>query len=196
MITGGILIALICWALTFGLSTGNFWIKIGLSVLIVSFYSLCFERPEISLNIKSILLGFISAGILYLIFLIGDRISPIIISDSKTQIENIYSMGTETNKIFVFLLLLFITGPGEEIFWRGFIQKHMMERFGSYVGFIITTIIYSGVHIFSMNLILIFASLVAGAFWGFLYLRRKDLLMQIISHSLWSAIIFVVAPVR
>lgn len=196
MIVGGILISSICWALTFGFSAGNFWLKIGFSVLIVSVYSLFFEIPKISLSLKSISLGVISAGILYLIFLIGDKISPIIFSGSETQIENIYLMGVQTNKIFVFLLLLFITGPGEEIFWRGFLQKHMMERFGPLIGFIITTIIYSGVHIFSMNLILISAALVAGAFWGLLYLWRKDILMQIISHSLWSATIFVIAPVK
>ncbi len=196
MIFAGILIASICWALTFGSSFGNFWFKIGLSVLIVTTYSLFFERPRISLSIKSIIWGFISASILYIIFLIGNRISSSIISGSEAQIEDIYLMGMETNKILVFLLLLFITGPGEEIFWRGFLQKHMMQRFGSLIGFIITTLIYSGVHIFSMNLILIFASLVAGAFWGILYMWKKDLLIQIISHSLWSATIFVIAPVK
>ncbi len=196
MIFAGILIASICWALTFGSSFGNFWLKIGLSVLIVTTYSLFFERPRISLSIKSIIWGFISASILYIIFLIGNRISSSIISGSEAQIEDIYLMGIETNKILVFLLLLFITGPGEEIFWRGFLQKHMMQRFGSLIGFIITTLIYSGVHIFSMNLILIFASLVAGAFWGILYMWKKDLLIQIISHSLWSATIFVIAPVK
>lgn len=196
MIFAGILIASICWALTFSSSFVNFWLKIGLSVLIVTTYSLFFERPKISLSIKSIIWGFISASILYIIFLIGNRISSSIISGSEAQIEDIYLMGMETNKILVFLLLLFITGPGEEIFWRGFLQKHMMQRFGSLIGFIITTLIYSGVHIFSMNLILIFASLVAGAFWGILYMWKKDLLIQIISHSLWSATIFVIAPVK
>ncbi len=45
-------------------------------------------------------------------------------------------------------------------------------------------------------LMLILAALVAGAFWGFLYLWKRDLLVQITSHSFWSAVIFAVAPVQ
>jgi membrane protease YdiL (CAAX protease family) len=43
---------------------------------------------------------------------------------------------------------------------------------------------------------LILAALVAGAFWGALYLWKRDLLMQIVSHSSWSAVIFAVAPIH
>jgi membrane protease YdiL (CAAX protease family) len=43
---------------------------------------------------------------------------------------------------------------------------------------------------------LILAALVAGAYWGFLYLSKRDLAALVISHSLWSAVIFAVVPVR
>ena len=43
---------------------------------------------------------------------------------------------------------------------------------------------------------LILAALVAGAFWGLEYLWRRDLAAVVVSHSLWSAVIFAVAPVR
>jgi len=43
---------------------------------------------------------------------------------------------------------------------------------------------------------LILAALVAGAFWGALYLWKKDLLVQITSHSVWSAFIFAVFPIN
>ena len=101
-----------------------------------------------------------------------------------------------TNKGLIFLLLLFVTGPGEEIFWRGFLQDRFMRRWGNFPGFLITTSIYAGVHLFSWNLMLIMAAFVAGAFWGLLYLWKRDLLIQIISHSFWSAVIFSVAPIR
>ena len=72
----------------------------------------------------------------------------------------------------------------------------MMARFGNLAGFLVATLVYAGVHIFSGNLILILAALVAGAFWGLLYLWQRDLFLQIVSHSLWSAVIFAVAPVN
>jgi len=197
VILGGILIASVCWALTFGLSSGNFWLKIGLSVAVVSTYSLFFQKPQISFQIGSIFWGMISAGLLYLIFLMADKILPRIpFVGAKSQVEIIYRLGAGTSNILIVLLLLLITGPGEEVFWRGFIQRHLMEQFGPFVGMAITTLIYSGVHIFSRNLVLILAALVAGGFWGLLYLWKKDLLAQIISHSLWGATIFALAPIR
>jgi membrane protease YdiL (CAAX protease family) len=43
---------------------------------------------------------------------------------------------------------------------------------------------------------LIMAALVAGAFWGGLYLWKRDLELVMISHSLWSAFIFAVFPIH
>ena len=196
MIWGAIVLATASWAITFGWSGGNFWVKIGLSVVAVSLYSLFWQKPTISFHLRSFLLGLFSALILYSIFLLGNKLAPIILPGAKTQVGGIYSLGAGANKVLIFLLLLFITGPGEEIFWRGFLQDRLMERWGNFTGCLMTTGLYAGVHVFSWNLMLILAAFVAGAFWGFLYLWKKDLLIQIISHSLWSAVIFAVAPVR
>lgn len=196
MISGAVVLASVCWATTFGWPGGNFWVKIGLSVVVVSLYSLLWQRPKISFNLRSFFLGLCSALILYAIFLLGNELAPIILPGAKTQVGGIYSLGAGANKIFIFLLLFFITGPGEEIFWRGFLQDRLMERWGNFTGYLMTTALYAGVHVFSWNLMLILAAFVAGAFWGLLYLWRKDLLIQITSHSFWSAVIFAVAPVQ
>jgi uncharacterized protein len=127
---------------------------------------------------------------------LGHHLAPYILPGSKTQVGGIYSLGKETSKVLIFLFLLFITGPGEEIFWRGFFQDQLMNRWGSLPGFILTTLIYAGVHVFSYNLMLILAALVAGAFWGLLYLWKRELLVQITSHSFWSAVIFALAPIQ
>lgn len=196
MIWGAVILASICWAITFGWSGGNFWLKIGLSVVVVSLYSLLWQRPRISFRLRSFLLGLFSALILYAIFLLGNKLAPIILPGAKTQIGGIYSLGAGANKTFIFLLLFFITGPGEEIFWRGFLQDRLMERWGNITGYLTTTVLYAGVHVFSWNPMLILAALVAGAFWGLLYFWKRDLLVQISSHSFWSAVIFAVAPVH
>ena len=196
MILGAVVLASFCWAITFGWSGGNFWVKIGVSVVVVSLYSLFWQRPNLSVHFRSFLLGLLSALILYSIFLLGNKLATIILPGAKTQVGGIYSLGAGANKVFIFLLLFFITGPGEEIFWRGFLQDRLMERWGKFTGYLMTTAFYAGVHIFSWNPMLILAALVAGAFWGLLYLWKRDLLVQITSHSFWSAVIFAVAPVR
>ena len=96
-------------------------------------------------------------------------------------------MGIHTDRRLIFLLLLFVTGPGEEIFWRGFLQERLMDRYGNPVGFILTTFIYGSIHIFSLNFMLTMAAYVAGAFWGALYLWKRDLTVVIVSHSLSGA---------
>lgn len=195
MVAGAILLPVICWFFTFGVPWGNFWIKIGISVVIICLYSFIWQRPRIKFSLSSILVGVVSAVVLYGIFYLGNALSPYVVKGAAGQVHGIYSLGTGSDKALVFLLLLLVTGPGEEIFWRGFLQDNMMRRFGAFGGFALTTGIYAGVHVFSMNFILIMAALIAGAFWGGLYLWKRDLLAVIVSHSLWSAFIFAVFPI-
>ena len=196
MIWGGILLAVLCWAFTFGIPEGNFWAKIGVAVLIVFSYSLVWQRPLISFRFRSLLLGLSSAILLYLIFFLGYTLSPYVLAGSKTQVGGIYALGEGTSRFWILCLLFFITGPGEEIFWRGFLQSRLMEKLGDFRGYMAATAIYAGVHVFSWNLMLVLAAFVAGAFWGALYMWKRDLLAQIVSHSIWSAAIFGVVPIR
>lgn len=195
MVAGAIILPVICWFFTFGIAWGNFWIKIGLSVVIICLYSLAWQRPRIRFSLKSIAVGVISAVVLYGIFYLGNSLSPYFVEGAGSQVHGIYSLGTGSDKLLVFLLLLLITGPGEEIYWRGFLQHNLMKRCGDFGGFAITTAVYAGVHVFSLNFVLIMAALIAGAFWGGLYLWKRDLGAVIISHSLWSSFIFAVFPI-
>jgi membrane protease YdiL (CAAX protease family) len=94
------------------------------------------------------------------------------------------------------LLLFLVTGPGEELYWRGYLQRSLMTRWGRWQGWLLATAIYAGVHIWSFNLMLIGAAAVAGAFWGVMYWRLRNLAPVIISHSVWSTVIFAVFPMR
>lgn len=196
MIPGAVLLAFFCWAFTFGLDWGNFWVKIGISVIVICLYSFRWQRPQVRFRYDTVIMGIASAVVLYGIFFLGNALAPYIIPGAGSQVGGIYNLGTGSNRFLIFLLLCFVTGPGEEIFWRGFLQENLMKRFGNSRGFILGTLIYAGVHVFSLNFILIMAALVAGAFWGALYLWKKDLGLVIVSHSLWSAFIFAVFPIH
>lgn len=196
MIWAGLFLAFAGWAFTFGWSGGNFWVKIGLSVLAVSTYTLFWQKPRIHFEFGSFFLGLLAAAVLYLFFFLGNFLVLYLLPGAKSEVGRIYSMGEGTNRVFVFFLLFFITGPGEEIFWRGFLQDRLMKRWGNIQGFAVATLVYAAVHVFSWNLMLILAALLAGAFWGLLYLRKRDLLVQITSHSFWSAVIFALAPIQ
>ena len=68
-----------------------------------------------------------------------------------------------------------------------------MKR-SKWAGFIITTLIYTGVHIWTLNIPLLLAALTAGAVWGLIFLFEENLLPVIISHALWTVSIFVLFP--
>jgi membrane protease YdiL (CAAX protease family) len=185
------------WFVTFYLSWSNFWVKISVSASLLAILSLCLQPlsfDQLRFNWREIIKGLFSAATLYAIFWIGKTVSTLIFPFASQQIGAIYGKGDNVPLIVVFFLLLLVTGPSEEIFWRGFLQHNLMLRFGKWRGWLIATAIYSGVHIWSFNFMLIGAAAVAGAFWGLLYLYWKKLPPVIISHAVWSAFIFAVLP--
>ncbi len=186
------------WFITFYLSFSNFWIKISISAVLLAILSIRTQplhTQQLHLDGRVIAQGLLSALALYAIFWIGKNVSTIVFPFASTQIGAIYGKGEGVPRLAVFFLLLLVTGPCEEIYWRGFLQRNLMQRYGQWRGWILATAIYAGVHIWSFNFMLIGAAAVAGAFWGFLYFRWRRLTPVIISHSVWSAFIFAVAPV-
>jgi membrane protease YdiL (CAAX protease family) len=194
---GTIVLANILWFVTFYLSIGVFWTKISISASLLAVISLLLmpeRREQLRIDLKSVLIGLVSAIILYGIFWAGKEISSFIFPFAQQQIGGVYAKGEGARMGIVFLLLFFVTAPGEELYWRGFIQDRLMKRFGGGGGFLITVALYAGVHIWSFNFMLIGAAAVAGAFWGAMYWRLGNLVPVIISHSVWSAFIFAVIP--
>ena len=135
-----------------------------------------------------------SAALLYLIFYIGRLTACTILPFAETQIAGIYSTKDQADTIFIGLMLLLWIGPGEEIFWRGFVQYRLIQRVGPIKAWIITSLIYTAVHIWSFNLLLIGASMICGLFWGYMFYRYKSIWPALISHALWDVIIFVIIP--
>ena len=193
------LLAALLWFVTFYLNWASFWIKISLSAATLAISSLLLQpRPKkrIRIDVRDIVLGLVSAAILYLIFWTGKAVASVILPFSAEQIGGIYHKGAGTPMWVIALLLFLVTGPSEEFYWRGYLQKNLMLRFGQWQGWLLATAIYASVHIWSFNFMLIGAAAVAGAFWGAMYWRLKNLGPVIISHSVWSTVIFAVFPMH
>ena len=190
-------LAFVLWYITFVLLWSSFWIKISLSASLLAGISL-FLYPihagELRFDLRVVLIGIGSAALLYFVFWIARAVSMSLFDFAGRQIGGIYYKGTGTPLWNIALLLFFVTGPGEEIFWRGYLQRNLMQRFGRWPGWAVATAIYAGVHVCSLNFMLVGAAAVAGAFWGAMYARLGRLTPVIISHSVWSAVIFAVFP--
>ena len=194
---GTVLLAALFWFVTFYLTWASFWIKISFSAATLAILSLLLQpnrKERIRIDARAVALGLASAAILYFIFWTGKAVSEVILPFSGGQIGGIYDKGAGTPMWVIALLLFFVTGPSEELYWRGYLQKNLMMRYGQWQGWLLATAIYAAVHIWSFNFMLIGAAAVAGAFWGAMYWRLKNLTPVIISHSVWSAVIFAVFP--
>jgi len=198
-----IILAAAMWLEMFLLKNFNFWFEMTIAAsLLASFGIYCNHRCGEAINFrlyyfepKHIFIGIISAAVLYLIFYGGDYVSKLVLSFADKQVVNIYSNKALLDPSIIVILLLII-GPAEEIFWRGYVQDTLQEKFGDNAGWIIASVIYGAVHLFALNLMLFIAALVCGLFWGWIFKRYKSLWPGIISHALWDVTIFVLLPVR
>lgn len=193
-----LILALFFWYLTFSVQLLNFWLSMSIAATTLSVLAIFwggFPLRKVDITWRGLFIGVASAVILYFIFRLGNFFSQLLFNFADSQISSIYNIRTQGDILIIGLVLLFITSPGEEIFWRNFLQKWAMEKFGDFPGWLLGSIIYAGVHISSGNFMLTMAALVAGLFWGFIYMYEKNIFPLIISHALWTVGIFILFPV-
>lgn len=199
-----IILALIFWLEMFVLKTFNFWLEMTIAASMLAGIGLYLNhRNGEAINYrlyyfepKYIIIGIISAAALYLVFYSGDIVSKLILPFADRQVVGVYNNKSLLDPAVIGLLLLFIIGPSEEIFWRGFVQDTLAEKFGENKGWIIASLIYGGVHIVAMNFMLFMAAFICGLFWGWVFKKYKSVWPGLISHAIWDLTIFVLLPVR
>lgn len=197
-----IILATVLWTVMFSPLTAphvNFWWTMTASAVLLSLLSTLF-RPDwwrgIRISFGELLLGVAIAVGLWLVFWVGDKMSQLLFDFARPQVDSIYGMKAGESPWLLTLLMLFIIGPAEEIFWRGYVQRCLSERINPNMGFVVTTAVYALVHAGSCNFMLTMAALVAGAAWGLLYrLFPRHFGAIILSHALWDVAVFVWFPI-
>lgn len=186
----------------------NFWITMAVAGVSLTSMALLFS-PEVRTGVRTLfrrytlrallgqlLLGVALAALMWGIFWVGDKLSTLWFSFARPQVDSIYAMKHGLPPAVIALLLLFVIGPAEELFWRGYVQRTLAAHVGVDGAFVLTAAVYTLVHVWSMNFMLIMAALVAGGVWGLLYRLRPSLLPAlIVSHAIWDACVFVVFPI-
>lgn len=151
---------------------------------------------RVRLTPANILLGVAIAVALWGVFWVGDKLSQLMFDFARPQVDTIYGMKEGESPWLLTGLMLFLIGPAEEIFWRGYVQQKLSERWNANKGLIVTTLIYALVHAGSCNFMLTMAALVAGAAWGVLYRFFPERFAAIIiSHALWDVAVFIWFPI-
>lgn len=197
-----ILLATLLWTIMFSPLTAphvNFWWMMTASACTLSLLSTLFQPgwwKEVHWSLTNILLGVLIAVALWGVFWIGDKVSAWMFDFARPQVDTIYGMKEGESPWLLTVLMLFLIGPAEEIFWRGYVQRNFSKYWNPNTGMIVTTLIYGLVHAGSCNFMLTMAALVAGAAWGLLYRFFPQRFSAIIlSHALWDVAVFIWFPI-
>lgn len=145
-------------------------------------------------RLRDLVTGLDSAAALYGIFEVGDRLARRIMPAGEREIAGIYALRRAAPQAAIATALAVVIGPGEELFWRGLVQRSLHRRFGRVGGWLAASSIYGAMHLVSENLTLTGAAATAGLFWGALYARDERLAPLIVSHVAWDIWIFLIAP--
>lgn len=198
----GVLLAAVLWTIMFSPWTAphvNFWVMMTCSGAALTIFT-TWARPgwwkEVRLKFSDVALGIALAAALWGVFWLGEFFSTLLFDFARGQVDSIYGMKEGENPLVLTMLMLLIIGPAEEIFWRGFIQNRFSARWNPNTGFIVTTLVYSLVHLSKFNFMLIMAAMVAGLVWGLAYRFFPERLGAIIiSHALWDCAVFIWFPI-
>jgi membrane protease YdiL (CAAX protease family) len=179
----------------------NFWYQMALTVIILCGMAYGFEKQNLifmlktdfkKLSIKDVALGLLSAVLLYAVFYVGN-IAASWVKGGTDNIAQVYTLKHDNPIWMMALIIGLIVGPGEELFWRGFIQKTLAKETG--IGSVlISSLLYCVVHVASCNIMLLAAAFVCGIFWGLMYWKFKNIYINIISHVVWDLLVFLILP--
>lgn len=197
-----IITAFALWTAMFSPQTAphlNFWAAMSISAIILIGIATT-ARPswpcDLRWNLSNIAWGIAIAVALWGVFWLGDKMSQLLFDFARPQVDSIYAMKDGTSASLIAIALLLLIGPAEEIFWRGYVQRTLSQRWGANKGFIVATAVYTLVHIGSLNFMLIMAAMVCGIAWGLLYRLMPERFSAILlSHALWDAAVFVIFPI-
>ena len=159
-----IILAAVLWTVMFSPWTApavNFWWMMTGSALTLSVFATLFSPGwwrEVKWSTSNVLLGVGIAVALWMIFWVGDKVSTWMFDFARPQVDSIYGMKEGESPWLLAALMLVLIGPAEEIFWRGYVQNALSKRWSPNVGFIVTTLVYALVHIWSFNFMLVMAA--------------------------------------
>jgi len=190
-----LVLAAVLWTIVFLIRPFDFWATLASATFILMIIAVIVSRKKLALHasISLILYGIVTAVLLYGLFYFGfeaTKSNPIF----SQGISQVYGLRSNESHWLIAGLLIFPIGPGEELYWRGLIQRTFAEKKGSNIGLIIASLAYALVHLPTLNPPLILTALIGGLAWGSLYKYTNSLVPGIVSHVLWDVMIFVLFP--
>lgn len=78
----------------------------------------------------------------------------------------------------------------EEVYWRGFLQRVLVRQIGPVSGLFLGAGFYALAALW-LGLPMALAAYIVGLVWGWIFLIERSLIPVMISHALWSVLVFL-----
>lgn len=173
-----------------------FWYIYTASILLLITFAILQEDIDDQKGFFSYLsFGVLSGVLLYGLYWIGYYGVGLLNLGFQRDIHQLYRWFGPSLTWEYFALVL-AAGPGEEIFWRGFVQKRLLKSMKPASAIVIGALLYASVHIYSGKFILIAGALFTGIVWGSLYYWKKSMPLVIVSHLIFDVMLFIILPLK
>jgi hypothetical protein len=166
------------------------------TMLAVSFGLGGLWRPG-GLRLRSLIVGIVTAALLYLIFLAGAAliaaVHPFgITSASETSIYTL--IASSSNPAYLQVGVLLLDAAGYESFFRGILQQKLEKMVG--VGSAPLVALFDAcLHLMTFNVLWVGATFVTDLVWGLAHHYGMGKQASFTSHFLWDVAIFIIRPV-
>ncbi len=188
-----LLLAYLLLAYSFHL-TERFWILFSVSMVILLGWA-CNQVDIVikRMNWLTIIYGILSGVFLYLIFALGKLLIVWLKLPLLPGLAELYQT-VSPRTWWHYLVLTVIIIPGEEFFWRGYIQQRLARMILPWQSILLGSVLYAAAHLSGGSLLLAMAALVGGLVWGGLFHRTGSMETVILSHLTFDFLLLVLFP--
>ena len=175
-------------------NTAIFWYMYTFAILVLM--SIAIVNYSVFDELKtwqSLLYGTLFGSMIYAVFALGYLFFDMLPLNVAGPVAAIQTLFAPTS-IWHYLLLMFVIVPGEELFWRGYIQQQLKKYMMLPFAILGASLLFGIALAFSGFWPGILAGIVAGALLGILYEWKRSMPLLIITHLVVLILLFIVIP--
>lgn len=171
-----------------------FWYMYSFALLVLMSVSVIFTKifDEMA-TWKSLIYGLGYGTAIYAIIAGGFQLLKLLPVDTEQTVSSFIATFAPSS-IWHYLLLMFIIVPGEEIFWRGFVQQKLKSYVSTVYAVLISALLFGLALGFGGFIPGALAGIVTGIVLGFLYEWKRSMPLLIIAHLVMIVLLFLVLP--